>query len=505
MNIQSTMKNRLLWLGGSLLLIGIIFFLITRNQPSISPNTTTIKREDVVQEVSVTGRVKSSKEVSLGFEKVGRIVGVYTRVGQHVDKGQVLAELESSGARGSLLEAEARLAELKRGSRPEELVVKKAEIAKYAQEVENAYDSIATTVQDAYTKADEALHIKTAGIFSGYRSTNYKYTFSICDSQLSIKGESLRSTAEIDIELWKTEIDGISGALSNDARLSLLSRALEHVSTSSTFLDAVGKALSLDCTVSNTALDTYRTNINAARTSINTTTETLRAKKQAITALGLAHAKVSDELALMEAGTSAEIVVAQEARVLVARGEASKHLVRAPISGVVTIVNAKTGENTDSSRPAISIISNVSYKIEAYIPEADIAKVKIGNTARITLDAYGSDVPFGGQVTSIDPAETIVDNVPTYMTTFHFIKNDTRIKSGMTANIDIRTALRENVLSLPERSVITRDNKKFVRSVSPDGATIDTEIFLGLRGSEGFVEILGGATDGTEIILAPKD
>lgn len=505
MSIKNITKKQLIWGGLILLLVGVIFFLVSSKKPLVTENTTTIKRGDVVQEVSVTGRVKSSKEVNLSFEKNGRIAGVYARVGEEVERGRVLAELESSSARGNLLEAEARLAELKRGSRPEELSVKKAEVTKFAQDLENAYDGIATIAQDAFAKADDALHVKTSGIFSGYKTTSYKYTVSICDSQLTLNGEALRLAAENDIDLWRAEIANAAVSTSTTTRLPLLSRAEEHLSLSMKFLDGVGRALTLDCMMSNTALDTYRANVSTARTGINTAIEAIRTKRQAIASLSLTLEKVQSELILMEAGTSPEAISAQEARVLVAQGELSKYLIISPISGVVTKADAKVGESADLARPSFSVISNVSYKIEAYIPEADIAKIKIGNMARITLDAHGGDAPFEGALTAVDPAETIVDNVPTYMTTFHFIKNDPRIKSGMTANIDIGTAVRKDVLYVPERSIITRSDKKFIRVVDEQGATSEIEVTIGLRGSEGLVEVSDGAIEGTTIVLAPKD
>ena len=51
------------------------------------------------------------------------------------------------------------------------------------------------------------------------------------------------------------------------------------------------------------------------------------------------------------------------------------------------------------------------------MPEADIAKVAIGDLASSTLDAYGSYVDFPAQVTMIDPAETVIEGVPTYKVT----------------------------------------------------------------------------------------
>ncbi|HAS84538.1 MAG TPA: hypothetical protein DCS23_00470 [Candidatus Yonathbacteria bacterium] len=498
-------KKQIIW-GSIIIAVGtIIFFVATNKKDAVLPNTTTIKRGDVIQEVSVTGRVKSTSAVDLGFEKSGRVAGIYAKVGDRVLADELLGEVESSSARGSIMEAEARLAELNRGARPEELTVKRAELAKYTQDLDNAYNGITDILNDAFTKADDALHTKTTGIFSGYKNTSYKYTFSVCDSQLAGNSESLRQTAEIDFDSWRGEIAGFPLSPSKNDFADALNRGSEHIGLTFSLLESIGRALSLDCTVTNTSLDTYRSNINTARTNITTALSNVNTKKQSITTLTLTLAKAKDELALLEAGTAREVITAQEARLLSARGELAKYRIASPIAGVVTKVDIKVGEGSTVGKTVFSVLSDSSFEIETYVPEADIAKIKIGDNAHITLDAYGSDVPFSGVVVAIDPAETIIDNVPTYKTTFQFTKKDTRIKSGMTANIDVSTSSRSGVLYTPERSIITKNGEKFVRTVLADGNTSDVLVTTGLKGSDGSIEITSGVTEGATIIMAPKD
>jgi len=309
-------KKQIIW-GSIIITIGIIIFFVTTNKKdAVLPNTTTIKRGDVIQEVSVTGRVKSSSAVELAFEKSGRVSSVYALVGERVEVGKLLAEVESSSARGSLMEAEARLAELNRGARPEEITVKRAELAKYTQDLDNAYSGVTDILNDAFTKADDALHTKTTGIFSGYKNTSYKYTFSVCDSQLAGDSESLRQTTEIDFDSWRGEIAGFPLSPSKSDFTDALNRGSEHIGLTFSLLESISRALSLDCTVTNTSLDTYRANINTARVNVTTALSTVNTKKQTIATLLLTVAKVKYELALLLAGTANEVITAQEARVL---------------------------------------------------------------------------------------------------------------------------------------------------------------------------------------------
>ena len=135
----------------------------------------------------------------------------------------------------------------------------------------------------------------------------------------------------------------------------------------------------------------------------------------------------------------------------------------------------------------------------------DIARIKIGNAAKVTLDAYGNDVVFDAKVISIDPAETVIEGVATYLTKLHFVKPDSRIKPGMTANIDIVSASHDNALSLPQRAVQKQGSREFVMIYNAlaknTSSTEERSVTTGLRGSDGYVEILSGLSEGEGVVI----
>ncbi|MDO8590919.1 MAG: HlyD family efflux transporter periplasmic adaptor subunit, partial [bacterium] len=145
-----------------------------------------------------------------------------------------------------------------------------------------------------------------------------------------------------------------------------------------------------------------------------------------------------------------------------------------------------------------------NFKVEAFVPEVDVAKITVGNQATITLDAYGSDVSFNASVVKIDPAETVIDGVSTYKTTLEFDKDDPRIRSGMTANTTIISAKRDNVLALPQRTVYEKNGKKFVRVVTGSDTLEEREVTVGIRGSNGDIEILSGLKQGDNVATSGK-
>ncbi|MDD5589972.1 MAG: efflux RND transporter periplasmic adaptor subunit, partial [Candidatus Portnoybacteria bacterium] len=174
----------------------------------------------------------------------------------------------------------------------------------------------------------------------------------------------------------------------------------------------------------------------------------------------------------------------------------------APFEGVVTKQDAKVGQIVSINTPLISLMSRAQFQIEANIAEADIAKIKIGNAARVTLDTYGSQEIFFTRVAKIDPAETLIEGVATYKTTFQFDREDSRIKSGMTANIDIVAQEQKGVLSLPMRAILQESGRRFVLARNEEEFQ-KKEVMLGIRGVSGDVEILAGVKEGDEVMLSP--
>jgi len=104
----------------------------------------------------------------------------------------------------------------------------------------------------------------------------------------------------------------------------------------------------------------------------------------------------------------------------------------------------------------------------------------------------------------INPAEKIIEGVATYQVTLNFINRDERIKSGMTADVNILTAEKKNVLMIPSRTIIKKDGKKFVKLlIDQAGEKIIEEINIetGLKGIGGKIEIIKGLELGDQIIL----
>ena len=100
----------------------------------------------------------------------------------------------------------------------------------------------------------------------------------------------------------------------------------------------------------------------------------------------------------------------------------------------------------------------------------------------------------------MDPAEIIIEGVATYKVTLQFIEEDERIRSGMTANVDIIGDSRVGVLAVSQRALIRKNGEKTVKVLHGQEIT-EVKVETGLRGSDGNIEILSGLQEGDTVII----
>ncbi len=494
-------------------ILAISGYFYFNRQTGLDIETVEVKRGNVFQEVSVTGSVKPSEDVDLAFENGGKVSKIYVGVGDIVVSGQALVQLDDSevyaslaGAKATLKTKEAELDELIRGTRNEEITISQTKVNNAQTVLDESKKTLVEKIKNSYTTCDDAIRNKADSFFKTPAIPAPQLNFSVSDSQLKIDIENQRMTIEEALNSWNLSLAKITV----DSNLTLyVSEAKSNLNKASAFLDKANSALnslSASASISQTTIDGWKAGVSTARTNISTAIDSVSTAetnfKNAQSALSLAQ----QELNLEIAGSTIEEIKAQEAQVEKARADVltyqvqvDKTVLRSPISGIVIKQDAKIGEIVSANSVIVSVISGNQFEIESKIPEADIAKVKIGDLASITLDAYGEDVIFDARVVKIDPAETIVEGVATYKTTFQFEKNDDRIKSGMTANIDISTDKRENVLVVPQRAVISEGTEKFVMVDNGTSNPEKRKIETGLRGIDGNVEIISGLNEGEKI------
>jgi HlyD family secretion protein len=525
----------------AIIIIIIVAIILSSGGSKPTYETTVVVRGDVIQEVSATGRVKPVESVDLAFEKSGKVSAIDAEIGDKVETGKILASLDNQELQAQVLQAqanleaaEARLSEMKKGTRLEEIQAAETRLInaqvsftntqnKAVGDLEGANISAVNAGQAGVTVAKNALLTLTDIQLKYFTDNSFESQNLASLKSLAIK---LLLGADNGGTMVSSSIGALNGGAFGDIQIIIntknysnleivLSNVINAMQKVRDVLNAVPISNALT-TVEKTSLATEKTSVETYLTSVSSKKEALAAQRVTndmnIAAVQSELSLAQDNLNLKKAGYTVEQIQAQEAsvksaeaNVLTYQAQLSKSIIRAPFNGIITKQDAKVGEIITANVAVISLISDKKFEVEVNVPESDVAKIKVNNTATITLDAYGDDVKFQAQVISIEPAETIFEGIATYKTKLNFTSDDERIKSGMTANIDILTDERKDVVIVPQRAVIQKDGDRIVRMIGIDGEVVERKVEIGLKGSDGNVEIKSGINVGDQVIVFMKE
>jgi multidrug efflux pump subunit AcrA (membrane-fusion protein) len=497
----------------------VIYFVFVKGSSTPIVESFTVSKRNLTEMVSVTGKVEPISNVDLTFEKAGRVTNLSVSVGDKVYRGQYLVSVSNGDLQASVEQAkaavkiaEANLSALNKGSTPEQIALDEVRVQKSQADLTELKNTLVNSINDSYTKADDTIRNKTDIILSNPRNQNVELKF-YTDFQLGNDIKMIRPEIEKNLDLWVSSMLGLNSNSNLDSIITIAKNNLDIIQT---YLEKVAYAvnnLNADFNHTQTTIDLWKSNISIARSNVDLAVSGLSTNISQYSSAMYSLKIAENQLAITKSGATKEQMAVQEATVEQAKAnldnavaQLEKSILRSPIDGIVTKVNIKIGELAQAGVPSISLISLGKFEIESFVPEADIAKIKIGNMATTTLDAYGPDTFFDTSVTKIDPAETIIDGIPTYKVTLTFVNQDERIRSGMTANLDILTAQRNNALAIPTRATYTDGPVRYVDIVSNVDDSIKTtknEIKTGIRSFDGYLEVLSGLKEGDVIVASP--
>jgi len=510
-----------------LLIIGIYKVFFQKGSASFS--LVDVSFGNVSQEVSETGQVKKGEEVNLGFKSSGQVEKIWVEVGEKVKEFDPLLKLDTTSlkiqlqeSKSALAVAQARLDKLLFGATPEEIQttqteVKNGEIAlkKASQILEGNYEDTLNVLDDAYLKA--------------YNSQNtvetIQRTYFINNDQIGLRAQEIevkenevkenKEDIKKAVSQIKSSLDSAKSSPTPENFESSLSQTKENLSNISDCLKIIREACeesnyrNLVSSTDKTSLDTQRANINTGLTNITNSQQAIASAKLSVESAEGQLQVAKDNLTLLTASPRQEDVDLYEAQVVQAQAQAQllekqieESTLRSPCDGEVIKINKKIGEIVQPvlSESVITILPDIPFTIEVNVYEEDVVKIKIGNPVDISLVAFPDKV-LSGEVILIDPAEKLKEGVVYYTTTIDFSGEIPEgLKPGMTADITIKTAQKDNVLIIPKVAFEKKDGKNFV-NVLKDKKIHLREIQIGLVGSNDMVEVLSGLSEGESVVV----
>ncbi|MFQ5492768.1 MAG: efflux RND transporter periplasmic adaptor subunit [Candidatus Dojkabacteria bacterium] len=183
----------------------------------------------------------------------------------------------------------------------------------------------------------------------------------------------------------------------------------------------------------------------------------------------------------------------------------SEEKIKAPIAGLVTEVNVDEDTFSPLGTFGVRIVDDSRYVVEVSVNENDIVDVKRKQTTTLVFPALSFKDEYDGKVIYVAPDAEPSTSAVNYIVR---VKPDTvpkKVRLGMSVDIEILTAKVQDVIAVPESSVIERDDKNFVKVLTYDNeertefTITEVEVTTGLE-TDRFIEIESGLSEGDEIV-----
>jgi RND family efflux transporter MFP subunit len=465
-------KKYIYYLAGAVVLIVVGIFVF--NDRKASNGTITVVRTDFLNQVSVSGKVETAEEADLGFAASGRIAKIYVKNNDSVKTGQILAQLDIAD-----LLADLKIKEINSRTSDMELDDARENLEKVTTQentkVESAYRNMLS--EDLELIPDSSDYTATTPTISGiYDGAEGIYKISI----------DKKNTTLSDLTLHTFKLENTERIINEEGSTRLGTRGL-YISFSDD-LDSYKDTIWY-LNIPNKSGSSYLANFNAYN-------EAKKARD-----LAIKNAEYEYQKLLTEDNDGVSSVA--QAEIDKIRAEIKKNTISAPFDGIVTNIEKEVGEVASQNETIVTVMGEDTLEIESFVPEVSIAEVRIGQEAKVTLDAFGENMEFQARIVSIDPAETMRDGVSTYKVKMRFEMDYPTIRPGMTANVSIVIFEKSDVIVIPGGTVYMENGKWFVKIKEKNGI-VPREVTIGNRTNLGQVEIVSGLEAGETVVLNPN-
>jgi HlyD family secretion protein len=214
--------------------------------------------------------------------------------------------------------------------------------------------------------------------------------------------------------------------------------------------------------------------------------------------------KQAAQAQLDTAAANLETVQAQLSSAQIALKQAQQTLeeaqIKASFDGTVLATTLEEGEYVAPGLSLLTLADISELKVTGTVDETDIANLKEGQQVDITLDAYPNQTIMG-ELVEIAPSAEKGQGVATFKITIRISDSSgIPLKAGLTANIDIITASKKEVLLVPAEAVREKDGKQVVTLIDEKGKTNEVEVVTGLTDYDN-TEIITGLKEGDEVVV----
>lgn len=467
----------------------------------------------IVSSVSESGQVTADDQINLTPQASGQIISINVVPGQSVSAGQLIAEIDPTtalqavqSAKENLESAQLSLQELQEPATTLTLTQQQSNITEAQQNLTTLYQStygdVINTFVDLPAIISGLQDVDLGNEAAGASQWNIDY-YESQTSKYSTQASTYRDTAYNDYETARASYDATFAdyqALPSTPTQAQITQILQETSdTTAAIATAVKSANNFIQFYNDQLTENGATPKAIAATQISNLTSYLsKAQAHINTLLADTNSVASDQenitvaqdtLAQTQAGadplnlqgSQLSVQKAQEA-LDQANQNLSNYYVTAPFAGTIAAVPANVYDQASSGTTVATLITTEQYA-DLSLNEVDAAKIQLGEKATLTFDAI-PDLTLTGTVAQLDPVGTVTQGVVTYDVRVGFDTQDPRVKTGMSVNADIQTAVAENTLTVPSAAIKTTNGVSYVQVFNPPLPTS-----TGATASQGIVSV----------------
>jgi HlyD family secretion protein len=442
-------------------------------------NYITVEKGNIRDSISTTGKISANLDIDIKCKASGEIVTLPHDVSDTVLKGDLLLKLNPVDEQQIVKQSEMTL------------IQSQASLAKARQDLANFKTNLVSSQRLAQSALDSAI-VKSRelnskiGQSTSLSSTGKRSAMAAVESA-RIKARDLANKAEDNKRLLQK------------GYISRLDYENSELAYKQAVIDLRNAETKLKEEETINSGDYVSTVAAASQAQIEVKNAQTRLKEQKDAALEI---KLKEQdIKSMEARLESDKSSLQNARQRLKDTE-----VYSPINGVVTSRSVQVGQIITSGISSVTegttvmTVSDFSRMfIMASVDESDIGKVKLGQEASITVDAFPGR-KFRGKVEQIYSKGVNVSNVVTFTVKIEILgKFKSVLKPEMTANVEIIVIQKDNILAVSSDAVIKKKRKYYVKVETPGGEPVEKEVEVGVNTTDKY-EIVSGLKEGDKIL-----
>jgi HlyD family secretion protein len=450
---------RAILIAGILILVGLGVVVIVRGNSaqgqSQSLQTFTVARGTLSTSIGATGSIQARQQASMEFPISGQVGTVDIQLGDRVNSGQTLVELDPAYYPQQVISAQADLINAQKTL--DNLKTSQTALAQAELDLANAKK----TLDDAQTDYDTA--------FITYNVGWLQQTRDLADQAYS------------DWEDYRFHNDGSFKAMIElQRRWRAYQDALQEVKKAQRYHDA----------------------------GVGTSGGTAEAKKQLDIATGkldLAQAQYDDALAAynrLKDGVPAQDLQTAQAQVDSAQAILNQVKIQAPFSGTILAVNVVQGDMVGPGNVVVVIADLSELHVDVPIAEVDYNRLAAGQSAQLVLDAIPATT-YHGKVSQIGLNASTASGSVSYPIRVVVSDPDQNMLPGMTVAVEIEVSHLDNVLLVPNRAV-RNVGGSLVVYVLRNGVQKPVAVELGITGDTLSQVTKGDLQEGDIVVLNPS-